>query len=61
MLYDTGSQKTFITAKAVGRFGLRPVRKEKIGIKAFGRNEAEVEMRDVVELSLLGPQREREK
>ena len=59
VLFDAGSQKSFITAKAVGRLGLRPVRKEKLGIKAFGRKEAEEEMRDVVELSLLGPQGEK--
>ena len=59
VLFDTGSQMSFITAKAVGRLGLRPVRKEKLGIKAFGRKEAEEENRDVVELSLLGPQGEK--
>ena len=52
VLFDTGSHKTFITAKAVSRLGLRVVRKEKLGIKAFGRKEAEVEMREVVVLSL---------
>ena len=59
VLFDTGSQKSFITAKAVGRLGLRPVRKENLGIKAFGRKEAEEGMRDVIELSLLGPQGEK--
>ena len=56
VLFDSGSHKSFVTAKAVGRLGLRPVRKERLGIKAFGRSDAEVEMRDVVEFS-LGPMR----
>ena len=56
VLFDSGSHKSFVTAKAVGRLGLRPVRKERLGSKAFGRSDAEVEMRDVVEFS-LGPMR----
>ena len=59
VLFDTGSQRSFITAKAVSRLGLRPVRKEKLEIKAFGRKEAEEEMRHVVKLSLLGTQGEK--
>ena len=54
VLFDTGSHKTFITEKAVCENELRPVRKEILGIKAFGSREADVAERDVVEL-LLSP------
>ena len=52
VLFDTGSQKSFITERAVCKHGLRPVRKEELGIKAFGSTEADVAERDVVKLSL---------
>ena len=50
VLFDTGSQRSFITAKA--REGLRPVKSEKLGIKAFGSSEAEVADREVYEFTL---------
>ena len=56
VLFDTGRHKSFITAKAVGKLGLRPVRKECLGIRAFGSKEANVAMRDVVEISLSSSQ-----
>ena len=59
VLFDSGSHKSFVTAKAVDRLGLRPVRKERLGIKAFGRNDAEVEMREVVQFSLGSMQGEK--
>ena len=52
VLFDTGSHKTFITGKAIGRLGLEITRKKRLEIKVFGRNDAEVELRDVVGLSL---------
>ena len=52
VLFDTGSQRTFITAKAVGRLGLKPVREESLGIKAFGSRETNVAKRGILELSL---------
>ena len=52
VLFDIGSHKSFITAKAVGRLRLRPVRSEQLGIKAFGSKEAHVALRDVVQISL---------
>ena len=54
VLFDTGSHKTFITSKAVGKLELKPVRKERLGIKAFGSTETEVTERDVVKISLSG-------
>ena len=47
VLFDTGSQKSFITERAVRKHGLRPVRKEELGIKAFGSTEADVAERDI--------------
>ena len=52
VLFDSGSQKSFISAKVVGKLGLMPVRKEQLGIKAFGRNEAEMKERDVYQISI---------
>ena len=52
VLYDSGSQKTFISAKVVNKLGLKPLREEELGIKTFGRNEPEVKKRAVYELSL---------
>ena len=49
---DTGSHKSFITAKAVGKLGLRLVGRECLGIRVFGSKETTVFMRDVVEISL---------
>eukprot|EP00795_Rhopilema_esculentum_P017366 gene17366-biopygen6317 len=37
VLFDNGSQKTFITAEAVAKLGLEPIRVERLGIKAFGK------------------------
>ena len=53
VLFDTGSHKSFISAEAVSRIGLRPVRKEKLGITTFGSMLAEVKTRDVVEVCLV--------
>ena len=52
VLFDTGSHTSFITAEAVCKLGLKPVRREELGIKVFGSKEAVSEMRDVVEFSL---------
>ena len=52
VLFDTGSQKTFITAKAVGRLGLEAVREESLGIRAFGSKDANVSKRKICKLSL---------
>ena len=53
VLFDSGSHRSFITAAALEKLGLRPVRKENLSIKAFGSNEAENSMRDVVEFHLV--------
>ena len=53
VLFGTRStNKTFITVKAVSHLELKTIWREKLGIKAFWSKSAEVEMRDVAELSL---------
>jgi len=53
VLFDSGSHRSFITAKAVKALGLRPVRRETLVINAFGCRESEEKERDVVEFTLM--------
>ena len=46
--FDSGSQKTFISAKAINRLGLEPERSEELGIKTFGSREPDLAMRRVL-------------
>ena len=46
VLFDTGSNKSFITAEADSKIGLCPVRKEKLSVMTFGSTDAEVKTRD---------------
>ena len=50
VLFDSGSQKTFVSAKAVNRLG--PERSEELGIKTFGRKEPDLAERRVFKFSL---------
>ena len=52
VLFDIGSHASFITAEAVSSLGLPPVRRERLGIQAFGSEKAEVKERDVVEINV---------
>ena len=52
VLFDSRSQKSFVTSEAVCMMGLNVVRKENLGIRVFGRNETEYAMRDVVGFSI---------
>ena len=54
VLFDTGSHKTFITSATVCRLGVEPMRKERLGIRAFGSKEVDIACRDMVELTLGG-------
>ena len=53
VLFDTGSHTSFISAEAVDRIGLRPVRRETLSIQAFGSTDAQERVRDVVEIDLV--------
>ena len=52
ILFDTGSHKSFIAAEAVDKIGLPVVRRERLGIQAFGSKEAEVRVREIVDVCL---------
>ena len=52
VLFDSGSQKTFISAKVAEKLALKPLREESLGIKTFGQSEPEIKKRAVYELSL---------
>ena len=53
VLFDAGSHQSFVTSKTVSNLGLRSVKKEKLPLKTFGANGAEVKVRDVVEIDLF--------
>ncbi len=53
VLFDSGSQKSFVTVRVVEKCGLRVVRSEKLGIRTFGSEEADVKEREVVQFDLM--------
>ena len=61
VLFDSGSHRSFISAKTVAELGLKKVRRERLGIKAFGSKEAEECERDVVEFDLVPLKGEKKK
>ena len=50
VLYDSGSQKTFISAKVVNKLVLMPLKEEMLAIIKFGESEPEVKKREVYEM-----------
>ena len=53
VLFDSRSHRSFVSAKAVQKLGLRPARRENLSIKAFGCRESHGNIRDVVEFYLV--------
>ena len=53
VMFDSGSQKTFVTESVVKSLGLKVLREEELGVKTFGSREAEVEMRKVYAIPLV--------
>ena len=53
VLFDSGSHRSFISADTVAKLGLKRVRRERLGIKAFGSKEAVEGERDLVEFYLV--------
>ena len=53
VLFDSGNQRSFVTPWMVGKFGVCRMRREVLGIKAFGGNEAEYVERDLVKLHVM--------
>eukprot|EP00794_Sanderia_malayensis_P018483 gene18483-biopygen15572 len=52
VMYDSGSQKLFVFAKAVNSLNIEPLSEESLGIRTFGQSEADVKVREVYELGL---------
>ena len=52
VLFDSGSHRTFVTSRVARELDLKPIRKERSGIMTFGASEANVEERDIVEITL---------
>ena len=53
VLFDSGSNKTFLTAKAESNCGLENVRKEWVTINTFGQNAKESGLRDVIQFDVM--------
>lgn len=53
VLFDSGSQRSFITAKAASNYDLEIVRKEWISIGTFGRKTRESGLREVVRFDVM--------
>jgi hypothetical protein len=52
VLFDTGSQRTYITNSLKSRLGLKPVEKESLRLNTFGDDRVQKETCDIVKLSL---------
>ena len=52
IMFDSGSQKSYITADLKKKLHLKTIRNEKISIKPFGSTEGKVSIVDVVNLKI---------
>ena len=52
ILFDTGSHKSFITARAAASLGLQPLRKEWVALKTFGRKAVGSNLSEVMHVDL---------
>ena len=52
ILFDTGSHRSFVTKGIVQHLGLKPIKRERLGIKTFGSQKVDDRMREIVELEL---------
>ena len=52
VLYDTGSHKSFITARAAASLGLQAIRKEWVALNTFGQQAVGSNLRQVVHVDL---------
>ena len=53
VLFDSGSQNTFIPAKVVDKLELKPLREGERGIKTFRKSELELKKRAVYQVMLV--------
>eukprot|EP00795_Rhopilema_esculentum_P008904 gene8904-biopygen10482 len=54
VLFDSGSQRSFVTRSMVEKLGLNPIKQVRLGIKTFGSQNMDEKIGDVVELELKG-------
>lgn len=59
VLFDSGSHKSFVTAKAASNYGLGIVRKEWVTINTFGQSVKESGLREVVQFDVMPLQADR--
>ena len=52
VLFDTGSQRTYITNSLKSQLGLKPIEKESLRLSTFGNDRVRKESCDIVKLSL---------
>ena len=53
MLFDSGSQRSFVTARVVNDLKIDIVRSEWLGINTFGRETSEAGLPEVVRLDVF--------
>jgi hypothetical protein len=52
VLFDSGSHKSYVTAKTANLAGLKVLRKELLGLSTFGQKAKETEVREVVRVDV---------
>ena len=52
-MFDLGSHKLFVTAKAASNCGLEIIRKEWVTINTFGEKTKEAALREVVQFDVM--------
>ena len=52
ILFDSGSQRSYVSEELAKELQLKPVRQEKVVIKTFGKNESQVQLLDVVQVKI---------
>ena len=59
LLFDSGSHKSFVTAKAASNYGLEIVRRERVTISTFGEEIGEAGLRELVQFDVMPQQANR--
>lgn len=54
ILFDTGSQRTYVTDKVREKLKLKAIRKERIVISAFGQTDSIATEVDIVKIRVVG-------
>ncbi|CAB4042663.1 Hypothetical predicted protein, partial [Paramuricea clavata] len=56
ILFDNGSQRTYVTDNVRSRLGLKPIMKDKLKLNTFGESRYKTQNCDIVNLQLKKPQ-----